>query len=181
MSAPVFESRRPPLARLAGFALLLVAVSWGLGAFAAFPWAASDPQGALLRVAIKHVAAFEHEARSRSKEEIEKLPLHMRPQSAERSRTGRRVESLLTLSVDGARLLRKSYSPGGLRGDGPTFAYEEVPLGPGQHRLQIVLADGQTDRAGERPRSFTLDREVEVGPGQALLVEFSEDAGLTLR
>jgi len=73
MTGPVFEPRRPPLARLAGFALLLTAVSWGLGAFAAFPWAASDPRSALVRVALKHVDSFEHEAAARSKEEIEKL------------------------------------------------------------------------------------------------------------
>lgn len=181
MSAPVLEPRRPPIGRLVGFALLLAAVSWGLGAFAAFPWAASDPQGALLRVALKHVASFEHEAAARTTEELEKLPRHMRPQNPERQRTGRRVPSLLTVAVDGRTTLQKSYAPGGLRGDGPTFAYEEVPLSPGGHRLQVSLADGHADRDRDRPRRFTLEQEVEVKPGQALLVEFTEDAGLTVR
>lgn len=181
MTGPVFEPRRPPLPRLAGFALLLTAVSWGLGAFAAFPWVASDSGSALVRVALKHVASFEHEAVARSKEEIEKLPRHMRPQSPERSRTGRRVQSLLTLSVDGQPQLRKSYSPGGLRGNGPTFAYEEIPVAPGRRRIQVTLADGHGDRDQGRPRRFTLEQDVVIKPGQALLIEFSEDAGLTLR
>jgi hypothetical protein len=181
MSAPVFEARHPGIGRLAGFALLLAAVSWGLGAFAAWPWAASDPGGALVRVAIKHVAAFEHRAVARSKADLETLPRHMRPQSPERSRTGRRVESLLTLAVDGQPLLRRSYAPSGLRRDGPTFAYEEVPVLPGRHRLQVTLADGKAAGDSERPGRFSLERDVEIGPGQALLVEFSEDAGLTLR
>ena len=42
MTPPVVEDRRPRVGRLAGFVLLLSGVSWGLGAFAAFPWAASE-------------------------------------------------------------------------------------------------------------------------------------------
>jgi hypothetical protein len=181
MSMPVFESRRPPIARLVGFSVLLIAVSWGLGAFAAFPWTASDPQSAVVRVALKHVASFEHEVAEKSKEELDKLPRHMRPQSQERSRTGRRVQSVLTVTVDGQPILRKSFAPGGLRGDGPTFAYEEVPVTPGRHRLEVTLADGHADRDALTPRRWTLEQDLEVRAGQAPLIEFSEDAGLRLR
>ena len=181
MSMPVFESRRPPIARLVGFSALLIAVSWGLGAFAAFPWTASDPQSAVVRVALKHVASFEHEVAEKPKEELDKLPRHMRPQSQERSRTGRRVQSVLTVTVDGQSILRKSFAPGGLRGDGPTFAYEEVPVTPGRHRLQVTLVDGHADRDALTPRRWTLEEDLDVRPGQAPLIEFSEDAGLRLR
>ncbi|MBI2528328.1 MAG: hypothetical protein HYV93_20400 [Candidatus Rokubacteria bacterium] len=91
------------------------------------------------------------------------------------------LRAFLRSSVDGQPRLRKSYSPGGLRGDGPTFAYEEVPVAPGGRRLQVTLADGHADRDQDRPRRFTLEKDVEIKPGQALLIEFSEDAGLTLR
>ena len=178
MTPPMIEDRRPRLGRLVGFALLLSAVAWGLGAFAAYPWAASDPGAAMIRVAFKHVAAFEHEAAARSKEEIEKLPRHMRPTSPDRARTGRRVDTMLRVEVDGHVLLARHYSPGGLRHDGPTFAYEELAVRPGRYRLRVTLADEVADQAGAPPRRWQLDEEVVVARGQALLVEYSEDSGL---
>jgi hypothetical protein len=189
MTAPMVEDRRPRPARLLGFALLLSAVAWGLGAFAAYPWAASDPDAAMIRIAFKHVAAFEHEAQARAKEEIEKLPRHMRPSSPDRARTGRRVDTLLRVELDGRALLARRYSPGGLRHDGPTFAYEELAVRPGRHRLRVTLADsagGQHvepvgDQAGAPARRWELDEEVVVAHGQALLVEYSEDTGLVRR
>jgi len=181
MTPPMIEERRPRRGRLVGFALLLSAVSWGLGAFAAYPWAASDPGAAMIRVAFKHVAAFEHEGLARSKEEIEKLPRHMRPQSPERARTGRRVDTLLRVELDGRVLLARPYSPGGLRHDGPTFAYEELAVRPGPHRLRVTLADELPEQPGTPPRRWQLDEPVVVGPGQSLLIEYTEDTGLVRR
>jgi hypothetical protein len=183
VSAPILESRRPSSGRLIGFVLLLAAVSWGLGAFAAWPWTGSDPRSAMIRVAFKHVAAFEHEAAAApSKEEIEKLPRHMRPQSPERSRTGRRVETVLSVALDGRLALEKHYSPGGFRHDGPTFGYEEIPVPPGRHRLEAVLADKRSEQVEDKVRRrWEIAQELEIGAGQALLLEFSEDSGLRLR
>jgi hypothetical protein len=182
VSAPVFESRRPSPSRLIGFAVLLATVSWGLGAFAAWPWTGSDPRSAVIRVAFQHVAAFEHEAATPSKEEIEKLPRHMRPQNLERSQTGRRVDTMLRVALDGRVVLEKRYSPGGFRHDGPTFGYEEVVVQPGGHRLEAVLADAQAERADvQGRRRWEMSQQVEIGAGRALLLEFSEDSGLQLR
>ncbi len=179
MTAPIIEGHRPSPARLIGFALLLTAVSWGLGAFAAFPWAASDPGAAIVRVAFKHVAQFEHAGAALSREEIEKLPRHMRPQNLQRSPTGRRVPTVLRVAIDGRLLLEKVHAPGGLRHDGPTFGYEELAVPPGRHLLEATLADRALEHAA--PRRWQLAQEVDVQPGQALLVEFSEDIGLRIR
>ncbi len=182
MTAPVVEDRRPRPGRLVGFALLLGAVSWGLGAFAAYPWAASEPGMATIRVAFKHVAAFERAGPVRSPEEIEKLPRHMRPTSPERAQTGRRVDTVLRVELDGRALLERRYSPGGLRRDGPTFAYEELAVRPGRHLLRVTLADEAAARAGAPPpRRWQLEEELAIAGGQALLVEFSEDTGLIIR
>jgi hypothetical protein len=176
-SPPVVESRRPSFARLVGFAILLSAVAWGLGALSAFPLALSASEDAALTIAFKHVAAFEAAAPVRSPEELEKLPRHMRPQNLERARTGKRVDSVFRVELDGRRLVEKTYRPSGLRHDGPTFAYEEIPVPPGRHRLEAVLADG----GDERGRRWRLDVEVEIHPRQVLLVEWSEEAGLSVR
>src|SRR3972149_9923384 len=99
--APVLESRLPSVARLIGFLILLVVVSWALGAFAAFSLVLSPPDKAMLKVAFRHVAAFQRGARALSHEELEKLPLHMRPQNQERSRTGTRVDTVVLVDLDG--------------------------------------------------------------------------------
>jgi len=153
VSAPVLESRRPSAGRLMGFALLLTAVSWGLGAFAAWPWVATDPGAAVIRVAFKHVAAFEQEAAARSKEELEKLPRHMRPQSPESSQTGRRVDTVLRVELDGRLVLERHYSPGGFRHDGPTFGYEEIPCCPTRGRSAPRARGGGAGRSLSRSRS----------------------------
>lgn len=179
MTAPAVESRRPSLARLLGFAILLAAVSWALGTFSAWPWVASEPGTAVIRVAFKHVAAFEEEGLALSKEELERLPRHMRPQNAERSRTGRRVETALRLAVDGRPALDRRYAPGGLRRDGPTFGDEAVTVPPGRRLVAVELIDGVAARAGAG-RSWRLDDTIDVRPGQAVLIEFTDEGGLRI-
>ena len=187
--APTLESRRPSPGRLIGFVALLSAVSWGLGAFSAFPLALSDPKEGEVKVAFKRVSPFEREGKTLSPEEIEKLPRHMRPQSPERSRTGRRVETLLAVTLDGRRLIEKVYRPSGFGENGPTFAYEELRVPAGRHIVEVTLADarrekGETEEEGvahdERKR-WQLSQEVEIRPRQVLLIDFSDEAGLIVR
>lgn len=182
MTGSVLEDRRPSAGRFVGFVVLLSAVSWGLGALAAAPWQATEPDSAVVRIAFKHVAAFEHGAAARSEAELEKLPRHMRPTSPDGARTGRRVDTLLRVEVDGQTLLIRRYAPGGLRGDGPTFAYEELAIRPGPHLLEVTLADdGPAHGESANRRQWHLRERLEVTRRDAPLVEFSEDAGLMLR
>ena len=181
-SAPVVESRRPSVGRLIGFLMLLVGVSWALGAFAAFPLVLSPPDKAMLKVAFRHVAAFQRGARALSQEELEKLPRHMRPQNQERSRTGTRVDTVVLVDLDGRRLLQKTYRPSGLRHDGPTFAYEEVAVPPGRYRLKAMLAEAaKSVEDGKQRRLWQIEEEVDIRPRQVLLIDFSEEAGLSVR
>jgi len=184
MTAPIVESRRPSVARVVGFLLLLAGVSWGLGSFASYPMNLAGVEGGLLTIAVKHVAAFEHEERKLSPEELEKLPRHMRPLDQRRSRTGKRVESLLRVTLDGQRVLEKRYQPSGFRKNGPTLIHEELPLSTGTHRLEVLLSDasGEAEEEGEEPRrQWQLSQALELGPRQVILIDFSEEAGLTVR
>lgn len=182
MTEPMIEPRRPPVPKFIGFVLLLCGVSWALGAFAAYPWRASDADVAVVRVAFRHVAAFAEAGIQRSQEEIEKLPRHMRPASPERGQTGRRVDTRLRLEVDGRSLLERTYAPSGLRHDGPAFAYEEVVVAPGRHTLVVVLSEAAPAAAGERPpRRWEARQDVDIPPGRALLIEFSETSGIVIR
>jgi hypothetical protein len=176
VTAPILEERRPSPARLAGFVALLLGVAWGLGAFAAFPWQASPPDAALLKVAIKRVADFEEAARPLSAEELAALPRHMRPVSGASVPTGRRRDTRLSVVLDGRPVLDRTYRPGGWRHDGPTLAYAELPLSPGRHRLEAILRD-----AGEAGAAARLDAELDVQPWHVLRLELSPDGAITVR
>lgn len=192
MSAPVVEERRTSAGRLAAFLALLTGVAWALAAFSAFPWTGSAPGAAVLKVAFKHVAPLEREARALSREELERLPRHMRPAAGTATATGRRRDLALRVTLDGTVVLERTYRPGGLRGDGPTFAYEELALPTGRHRLTArvsVAGDREeSDEAGtdeeeddDDRRTWRLDRVVDVPAGRVLLLELVEGGGLTLR
>lgn len=165
--------RRPGPGRIAGFAVLLVLVSWGLGTFAAWPWAASEPGAALLRISLRHVSDFRTAVRI-SEEELARRPAHMRPTDPARPTTGVRADAALTVAIDGRVVLSRRYRPTGLRRDGPIYLYEELPVAPGRHRVSVRLAD-EGGLAG--PRQWVFERELEFPAGRAPLLEFTTDAG----
>jgi len=195
--------RRPSPARMAGFAALLAAVTWGLAAFSAWPWAATPPDAAALRLSLRHVSAFTTAARAPTAEELARLPAHMRPRAGARGGTGRRADAVLTVVVDGRTALARRYRPTGLRHDGPVHAFEEVSLAPGRHAVEVTLADAVADDGARRDdgaadahddgrgaeasgdghhrrRRWRLVTEIEIPPGRAPLLEFSDAAGWRL-
>jgi hypothetical protein len=181
---PLLEDRRPGPRRLAGFVGLFLTVASGLAVFSAFPWAASPPGAALLKLAFRHVATRADAAAVLSREELEKLPRHMRPPGGAGVGAGPRRDTVLRVMLDGRPLLERGYRPSGLRHDGPTFVYEELPLSPGRHRLEATLAEssrppdpGGVASAVER----RLTADVEVRPEQVLLLELSAERELILR
>jgi hypothetical protein len=173
----VVPERRPSPARIAAFAALLSLVAWALGALAAWPWAATPSDAAVLRVSLRHVTGFTAAARARSAEELARLPAHMRPRDPDRPTTGRRADAALTIVVDGRTRLDVVYRPTGLRHDGPIYGYHEVPLTPGRHRIEVTLAEAGTR---EPDRAWRLSREIEVAPGRAPLAEYTTTAGWRL-
>ena len=168
----IVASRRPRPSRIAGFAALLAAVSWSLGTFSAWPWMATAPDEAVLRISLRHVTGFSGAVQLRTAEEIAKLPPHMRPKDATLPTTGRRADATLTVAIDGTRVLGRLFRPTGLRHDGPIYAYEELPVAPGRHAVTVTLAE-----AGPGARAWSWSQEIEVKAGSAPLLEYSADSG----
>ena len=180
----VLEDRRRGPGRLAGFILLFLAVALGLAVFSAFPWAATPPGIALLKVAFKRVSAPVETGAALSREELEKLPRHMRPPGGQSSRTGTRRDTIVRVTLDGRPLLERTYRPSGLRHDGPTFVYEELPVPLGRHVLEAALVEAGGAPVKGDATSLSEPRilaEVEVEPGHVLLLELSNQQDLTLR
>lgn len=166
----VVADRRPRPVQVAGFVVLLLAVSWGLATFSAWSWTATPPGSARLRVSFKHVTGFSGPVvRQR---DVEGLPAHMRPLDGSRPTTGRRAGATLTIEVDGARVLARAYRPTGLRRDGPVYGYEEIAITPGVHVVRATLAE---DAGASREWSTTAT--VAFAAGRAPLLEFRPGEG----
>jgi hypothetical protein len=108
----------------------------------------------------------------------------MRPAGGQGGESRGRRDTTVRVTLDGRPVLDRTYRPGGLRGDGPTFVYEEVPLRPGRYRLEATLAEtgGPATRSDAPPlfaRGFAAD--VDVAPGRVLLLELSNQQDLVLR
>ena len=178
----MLEDRRPGPGRLAGFILLFLAVASGLAAFSAFPWAATPPGVALLKVAFKRVSAPAVAGAALSREELEKLPRHMRPQGGQSGTSGARRDTIVRVTLDGRPILERTYRPSGLRHDGPTFVYEELSVPLGRHVLEAALVEvGEPPGDGDATHRRRLTADVEVRARQVLLLELSPERTLTLR
>jgi hypothetical protein len=108
----------------------------------------------------------------------------MRPAGGQASESRGRRDTTVRVTLDGRPVLDRTYRAGGLRGDGPTFVYEEVPLRPGHYRLEATLAEGggpatRSDAPPPLERRFAAD--VDVAPGRVLLLELSNQQELVLR
>jgi hypothetical protein len=163
---------------------LFLTVASGLAVFSAFPWVASPPGVSLLKVAVKHVANPVEAGQTLSREELEKLPRHMRPAGGRGGESRGRRDTTVRVTLDGRPVLDRTYRPGGLRKDGPTFVYEEVPLRPGRYRLEATLAEGRgpagrSDAPPPLERRFEAD--VDVASGRILVLELSNQQELVLR
>lgn len=168
-------TRAPGPGRIVGAAILFGAAGWALALLASWPWQASAPDAAVLRVSLRHVSGFSEAARARSAEELARLPAHMRPKDGAAPVTGRRSDATLEVRLDGRPVLSRTYRPTGLRRDGPIYAYEEIPVPPGRHALSIVLAD-----PGAGDRRWPIERDVEIRAGRVALAEFGAETGWRL-
>jgi hypothetical protein len=119
-----------------------------------------------------------------SREELEKLPRHMRPQGGQSGGTGTRRDTTLRVTLDGRPILEKTYRPSGLRHDGPTFVYEELSVPLGRHVIEAALVEALGAPAKGVATSSPDRRivaEAEIESGQVLLLELSTQQELTLR
>lgn len=125
---------------------------------------------ALLRISFRHPGKLAGDCRTRSPEELAKLPPHLRAEQdcdRERSPVHIRVE------IDGRLLHDEVVAPAGLRRDGASSTYRRFAIPAGEHHLKVGVND---DR---RVNGFTHEgeRAVTLAPGQVVLVDFIADKG----
>jgi hypothetical protein len=128
-----------------------------------------QPGEALVRLSFIHAAERKEPCRTRTPEELAKLPPNMR---AAQDCPRERAPVLVELEVDGEVVLRREVQPAGLKRDGNATVYHRLPLPAGRHRVVARLRD--------RPGAgfnFQKEETLELAPGQALLIDFAAAKG----
>jgi len=151
--------------RLAAQLALYVPLMALIGYFSTQPrFSVLEPDQALVRLSFIHAAERREPCRTRSAEELAKLPPNMR---AAQDCPRERAPVLVELEVDGEVVLRREVQPAGLSRDGNATVYHRLPLPAGKHHVVARLRD--------RPGAgfnFEKEQTLELAPGQALLIDF---------
>jgi hypothetical protein len=153
------------------------------------PYTAEPAQRAIVRLSWRARGERVQRCRRPSDEELEKLPVHMRPREiCERGI----VPYRLRVRVDDSLAVDALVRAGGAQGDRPLFVFAEVPLSPGTHRLAIAFEREGSDhkKAGseneesdnqetgdlrETPPRLTLEQTVTLAPRAIVLVTYDDE------
>jgi hypothetical protein len=171
---------------------ILMGAGIGLGSRAAYSPPGSDTS--VLRLSWRLRGEKKETCRTRTAEELAALPAHMRtPEVC----VGHLVSYRMTLRIDDAPPVVKTFLPAGAKGDRPIFVMFDQPLTPGEHAIAIEFTpigeddgegedhdeedgdDGDDDDEHRAPLRF--DSRVRVLPGQIVLITMSEDATTLLQ
>ncbi len=154
-----------------GQAVLYTAFAAAVGVFSAWPaFRQLQPDQALLRLSLLHPGAFLADCRTRTAEELAKLPAHMRTaQDCPRERSPVHVR----VTLDDRPLVDEHFAPSGLARDGAAAAYRRIAIPAGPHRLSVAV----NDDARHAEVFQTGEKSLQLVPGQVVLIDFDPRRG----
>ncbi len=151
--------------------VLLLETAVVLVLLSALPYDAADEGLGMIRLSWRYRIAPTQECRTRSQEELDALPVHMR--TAEVCERG--IPSYrMSLQVDGDSIFEDVIRPGGAAGDRPLYVHRDLEVAPGVHTITIrfdPLADGGVGEGG-----LSFDRTVTISSGEVVLVTYDANA-----
>ena len=158
------------IARYAIQGVLYAAFAAFVGYFSSAPtYRHIEPDEALLRLSFSHAGERKQPCRTRTPEELAKLPPNMRaPLDCPRERADVTVE----LELDGKLIHRVVAPPTGLARDGASTVYRRVVVAAGRHQVRVRLSDNP-----QGVFNYTAERSVDLGAGRVLLIDFNAAAG----
>jgi quinol-cytochrome oxidoreductase complex cytochrome b subunit/coenzyme F420-reducing hydrogenase delta subunit/Pyruvate/2-oxoacid:ferredoxin oxidoreductase delta subunit len=126
---------------------------------------------ALIKFAFKYSGRHKSEQRELTEKETENMLRHMRRTNSpfpKMRMVGKRerLPVYIELEIDNRMILSKTYYPAGLKNDGPTFAYEEIPVLPGAHHIKIRMRDSKRESGFD----YIFEKEIEAQAGKVIVV-----------
>ena len=135
---------------------------------AAPPFRQLDPDQAVVTLAFSHAGERREECRTLTPQELAKLPPNMRrPADCPRERSPIHVDLLLNDET----LIEEIAHPPGLYSDQGVDIYRSVKVPAGEHLLSVRMNDNVRVEGPTR----TLDRKVNLTPGQLLVVDYNSE------
>jgi len=140
--------------------------------------------------------------RELAEEEVETKLKHMRKTRSSFSRLRmecdrRRLPMYVEVYLDNKNIFSKTYYPTGIRKDGSTFAYEEIPITPGIHDIKVKMRDisieetfkhkAEEEHAEEHENSsktgaskddilldYTFEKKINIKAEMSAIIDFDE-------
>ena len=159
-------------ARRARAALLIAGLLFVLGWLSRAPWNPSAAEHGLLRLSWRMRGERIETCRTRTTEELDRLPVHMRTDSVCEARL---MAYRLVVRIDEAPPDTVDVLPGGARGDRPLFVLRDIALAPGHHRVRVRFERHGQDTDSAPP--LTLDASVLSASGGITLVTLDTHSG----
>ena len=157
--------------------LLVAASIVAMGALTRYDYRVGT-DAAELRLAWRTPVPRVVECREPTEAELQELPIHMRQDEI---CEGRAVGYQLEVRVDGQLRHRSLEAAAGARGDRPMHVFEALTLEPGARRVRVGFERADSAEAGVAgdaasvPARLVLDRRLEVGARDVLLVTYDRD------
>ena len=166
--APVRRGGR--LRRVAAASILWLALAGAtvLGSFV--PAGSSTPVAPSLIVSFEHAGEVGEVTKLLSEAEQAALPVHMR---RDRLVERRRSPVRLRVRIDGELVLAKTYAPTGLWSDGVSTGLATLPVGAGDHRVEVALGDTEA----EDQWRYVEERTMTFVPGERRVVVLERGRG----
>jgi hypothetical protein len=166
----------PTLRRLLGVPLAVGALA-ALAALSQAPYALTGASHAMLRLAWRVRSTPVRECRTRSPQELERLPVHMR--RAEEC-VSRLLPYRLEVRIDDRVVVSELVHAAGARGDRPLYVHRELPLEHGEHVVDIIFEQqprGQDapDDQTRTPAHLRLRARLILGAGEVALVTYDPE------
>lgn len=156
---------------MAGQVLTYMGAAVMLGYFSVSPtYTRLDPGTGVIKLSFSHAGEPETECRRLTQRQLDALAPNMRrPMDCPR----RRVPLLVELELDGERIYRASLRPSGLAGDGASTVYQDFPVPAGRYEIAARLRDSRREQGFD----WFMERTVEIGPGENLVIDFRANTG----
>jgi hypothetical protein len=164
--------RRPPIGRLLLGAVLAAGTMAAIAGLSRLPVPMHQDDEAMLRLSWRLSGLTRATCVPIPPEEQAALPAHMRREEVCEERF---PEYRLQIRVDGTILEERVVRGGGARGDRPLVVYQELPMPPGVHRLDVRFEPLEDDAAEALPR-LRYEGEVSMNPRSVALLTLHPDS-----
>lgn len=143
------------------------------------PYTFSSSDNSMLKLSVRHTAEriVECDEAGLIQKEAERYRELLKKTDRARMQLGKLGECgrerhpvYVELYIDNQKRLGKDYMPGGVKRDGPSFAYEQFTVMPGLHRILVRMRDS---RDGDH-FDYSREEDIEFKAGHIRIIDFDE-------